>query len=138
VLTATLVLLLTLSSIGVASAAGRRARVFEMVNHFRRAHGLVAVHEVADVDLMARRHSRRMASAGTLFHTSDLQQRLSSKDATMWGEIIGQKKTVRATVHAWINSPPHRSIMLTSGYRRAGVGLVRARGFLWVTMIFYR
>ncbi len=108
------------------------------MNHFRRSHGLPAVRENRDVDRMARRHSVSMANEGVLYHTVDLQQKLRTKSPTMWGEIIAMKKTVRSTVRAWINSPPHRSIMLTGGYRRAGVGVVRARGVLWVTMIFYR
>ena len=36
-----------------------------------------------------------------------------------------------------MHSPEHRYNMLHASYRRAGVGVVSARGWLWVTVIFY-
>ena len=47
------------------------------------------------------------------------------------GEVIawgcGTLASPRATLHAWLNSPPHRAIML-GGARAAGVGLKRTGG----------
>ena len=136
---AILVLLLTLAS-AVPAFAGThyRARVFDLVNDARRNHGLTRVGQDGSVNWIARRHSKAMVNAGYLFHTANLQRKLSADNPTMWGEIIAMKGTVRSTVRAWLRSAPHRHIMLTAGFRRAGVGVIKARGMLWVTMIFYR
>lgn len=120
-----------------AQAAGYRARVFKLVNEFRRSHGVAAVHDSYDVNQLAKRHSRAMADKNLLFHSYDLGSKLRTKDARMWGENIGAMWSVRSTVRAWINSSSHRKIMLTRGFRRAGVGVVVARGHFWITMIFY-
>lgn len=37
----------------------------------------------------------------------------------------------------WMRSADHRFNMVRGSYGRAGIGVVRARGWLWVTVIFY-
>jgi uncharacterized protein YkwD len=37
----------------------------------------------------------------------------------------------------WMRSAGHRANILKRGYRRIGIGVVRARGLFWVTTIFY-
>jgi uncharacterized protein YkwD len=36
-----------------------------------------------------------------------------------------------------MHSPAHRSNILNARYRRIGIGVVKARGVVWVTTIFY-
>jgi len=38
---------------------------------------------------------------------------------------------------AWVRSSEHRANMLNRRYRRTGIGVARAHGYLWITMIFY-
>jgi len=44
----------------------------------------------------------------------------SAAEAIAWG--CGAKGTPRATLRAWLGSPPHRAIVL-GPYRRAGIGM---------------
>jgi len=37
----------------------------------------------------------------------------------------------------WMKSSVHRANNLDRGFRRAGVGVVKSGGRLWVTFIFY-
>jgi len=57
--------------------------------------------------------------------------------ATSWGENVCMAGTIRRTKVLWMHSPEHRYNMLHASYHRAGVGVVKARGWLWVTVIFY-
>jgi uncharacterized protein YkwD len=36
-----------------------------------------------------------------------------------------------------MRSAPHRANILNARYRRIGIGVVKARGLVWVTAIFY-
>ncbi len=52
-----------------------------------------------------------------------------------WGQ--GPLGTPAATVDAWMHSPPHRAIILTAGFREAGVGVAAgtpagSAGLTWV------
>jgi uncharacterized protein YkwD len=49
----------------------------------------------------------------------------------------GPRPRVRYTVAAWLNSPPHRALMLSRGFRWLGAGVARGRldgraGTAWV------
>ena len=37
----------------------------------------------------------------------------------------------------WMHSSGHRANILNTRYRRIGIGVVKARGAVWVTTIFY-
>ncbi len=39
----------------------------------------------------------------------------------------GRSARVRLTVRAWLQSPPHRALMLSSGFRWLGAGVARGR-----------
>jgi uncharacterized protein YkwD len=45
----------------------------------------------------------------------------ASGEALAWG--CGTLANAAATVRAWLNSPPHRAILLSGTYRRAGIGI---------------
>jgi uncharacterized protein YkwD len=131
-----------LAAPGTASA-GTRARstemrwtMFHMVNVARRSHGLAPLHLNARLSKTAFRHSTRMANTRTVFHTTDLYGTVRRYRPHRWGENVGMSSTVRSLHRAFMASAVHRANIL-GAYRRVGVGIVRAGGYVWATLIFY-
>ncbi len=87
----------------------------------------------------ALRHSRRMAELGSIFHSGERQLR-DALEGTGWetaGENVGVGASVPSIERAFMASPPHRANVLGPAYDHAAVGVVRADGVLWVTVVFY-
>ena len=120
-----------------AQAAGLRGRMLQAVNRVRIHHDMRRIHVNLRLSHDAHRHSRRMANRGGIFHTVDLASRVRRFGATSWGENVAKAGTIKRVRHLWMNSADHRFNVLRRSYRRAGVGVVRARGWLWVTVMFY-
>lgn len=121
----------------VAMATSGRTKMFHFVNQFRREHGRRPLRVSADANRLAKKHSRLMASDRTLFHSSSLSTKLRSHDPSSWGENVGMGPSVWSVYKMWTRSHDHRANMLARRYRRAGVGIVRSDGALWITMIFF-
>jgi uncharacterized protein YkwD len=134
-LVATLALLIPAPS--PAEATTGRAKMFRFVNHYRSEHGRRPLRQSADANRIAERHSRLMASDRTLFHSSSLWMKLRAHDPSAWGENVGMAWCVWRVYKMWTHSDDHRANMLARRYRRAGVGIARANGVLWITMIYY-
>jgi uncharacterized protein YkwD len=135
------VLALTLSS-GVAHAgsfkpARARHKMIHFVNHYRAHHGAPRLRMNRDIVRVAQRHSRKMASSRTLYHSSDMWTKLRSHHARCWGENVGMGPSVWRVFKGWVRSSEHRANMLNRHYRRTGIGVARSHGYLWVTMIYY-
>ena len=77
-----------------------------------------------------------MARVKTLFHTSDLES-VVGRRARAWGENVAKARGVYKVFKMWRRSAGHRANMLNNRYKRCGVGLIRARGYFWATMIYY-
>ena len=120
-----------------ASTVRARARLFALVNDYRRDHGMSALHERQRVDRVAQNHSLAMATQRTLYHTSGLWTKLRAYHPATWGENVGMGPSARSVFTAWRRSSPHRTNMLYRRFHSAGVGVVSSHGILWVTMIFY-
>jgi uncharacterized protein YkwD len=79
-----------------------------------------------------------MARSGLMTHGA-FQERLSQYvNSRMIGENLAWSSRCggRTIVRMWMNSAPHRAIMLSPGFRRAGVGVSRASHFCFVTADF--
>ena len=120
-----------------SQARGLRGRMLHSINRTRVNHDLPRLHLNVRLSHDAHRHSRRMANRRAIFHTVDLARLVRRFGATSWGENVAQAGTVRRVKRSWMGSAPHRANVLRSSYHRAGVGMVRARGRLWVTVMFY-
>jgi uncharacterized protein YkwD len=108
-----------------------------LINLRRKAHGLAALHSNRLLRLAARRHSDEMVKDRFYSHTSPsgetfdarIRQTGYLRGARSWflGENIawgqGPSATPRAIVRLWMNSPPHRESILSSGFRSIGVGV---------------
>ncbi len=116
-------------------------KVLALVNHVRATHGLHKLKMVASLERASRSHSREMVTHNYFAHSSYSGQSFSARlisfgystsGCTRWtvGEDIacgsGSSGTPKAIYNAWMHSPPHRAVILTSRFRNVGVG--RAKG----------
>jgi uncharacterized protein YkwD len=120
-----------------AGALSRRDRMLHLLNRVRKHHDLPTFRLNRDVSSSALRHSRRMARANDVFHTQDLYRVVSSFNPSCWGENVGKARYLKNVLRLWMRSAGHRANILRRAFRRVGVGVARARGAAWVTVIFY-
>jgi uncharacterized protein YkwD len=107
------------------------------VNAIRVANGLKPIRTTRPLRLAAQRHSQDMVRRHYFAHVSPTGLTLTDRvkragylegahrprvgENIGWGS--GSLATPAAIVKAWMNSPPHRAIILTPGFRDAGVGI---------------
>jgi uncharacterized protein YkwD len=110
-----------------------------LVNQTRASNGLPSLRASQRLERAPQRHSRDMVQRRYFEHVTptgatvaDRVKRtgyLSGADDWALGEDIGwgtgQLGTPAAIVEAWMNSPPHRAVILTRRLREAGVGVSR-------------
>jgi uncharacterized protein YkwD len=137
VISALVAMMVVAGAAAPAQADGLRGRMLQKINRVRVNHDLHRLKLNLRLSHDAHTHSRRMAKRNEIFHTSNLASRVSPYNATSWGENVAKAGTLRRTKVLWMHSSEHRYNMLHASYRRAGVGVVSARGWLWVTVIFY-
>jgi uncharacterized protein YkwD len=119
-----------------ASAAVLRRAMLCLVNRTRMAAGLSPFRGERHLARAASRHAADMGRRHYFAHVSPSgTSPMSRARSAGWrggvGEVIAwgcsSLSSPRATLRAWLNSPPHRSIILGNA-RRAGVGIKRLRG----------
>lgn len=104
------------------------------INRVRRAHGLRTVRISSGLASVARSHSRRMLKANVLTHNSLDGSSFGSRLARAgrrhrYGETLawapnGSRTGARTVVTLWMNSAPHRAVLMDNTLRRVGVGRV--------------
>ena len=123
-----------------ASAGGSdgfRTKMLQLVNDVRDRNNRRLLRVDRKLSRYAIRHSRLMADAGYLFHTSDLASKLDGRNWSIGGENVGYASSLRSVMGGFMDSAPHRRNVLRRGYDHAAVGVVKAGGSFWVTTIFY-
>jgi uncharacterized protein YkwD len=103
-----------------------------MTNTTRHRHDLPRLVKRATLRVAAERQSRQMAKDRRLFHGSLAW----TSGRRCWGQNVGKGPTVRAVFRAFMRSTDHRANMLDRCYRRAGYGVFKTRGAVWVTVNF--
>lgn len=97
-----------------------------------------------ELSRVAKLHTREMVKAASgsiggddLFHSTSeqLRRRVNGK-WTLLGENVGVGGGVSSLHTAFMNSPVHRANMLNSDFDHIGVGVVNAKGRMWVTVLF--
>jgi len=118
-----------------AEAATRpvERRFARMVNETRGTATLSPLRLNSRLSEVARRHSKRMAARGELYH-SDLN-RLLGHGISSVGENVAMGGSLQEMLAAFMASPPHAQNILGT-YSRTGVGVYRGAGRLWITQIF--
>jgi len=126
-LVAALVVPATFAMAGPASAGGApERRLLSMVNDERAHQNLRALDMSGRLSRRAERNSREMARSRELSHSGNLRSGMA--------ENVGVATTLRSIVRMWMRSPDHRRNIL-GNHRLAGVGVDKAAGLFWVTLI---
>jgi uncharacterized protein YkwD len=135
------------AQISDASPGKLRSALLCVINRKRSAEGLRALKLDRKLQRAAGRHARDMVRHDYFAHQRpggpDLTTRLDRVGwhGTRWGETIaygcGSSSSPKATLRAWLNSPPHREIILSGTYKRGGLGVgaeapCGSDGAIWV------
>ena len=121
-----------------APLALKRRAITCLVNWARSRHGRHALAPSRPLREAAVLKGRRVASCGVLTHAPCGTDPLAELHATglhvlLFGENLWTgpiDMSARGVVGGWLASPPHRAVLLRSGFRIFGAGLVSAPGFL--------
>jgi uncharacterized protein YkwD len=133
-------LLAATSAVPAAAAASSSTRldnreraIVRGINHERAKHGLAPVRASRGLSRAADYHSWEMLDANYFAHTSrdgssfdQRVRRYTNKRAL--GETLAMLSggcgggSAHRFVQMWMDSPPHREILLSSKYRRVGIG----------------
>jgi len=117
---------------------GLELRVLRGVNRQRAAAGLAPLAPSVRLARAADAHSGDMAGRGFLSHASSNGTSFQSRvgryvHARALGETIASMSPrssaalAHSVLQAWMNSPPHRAILLAPSLRRIGIGARRGR-----------
>ena len=110
-------------------------QVLSLINTQRTKRGLIALRADGGLATVSRRHSADMLRRQYFAHSYPGGSTVTSRLKQVCGAgILGEDiawgsaaySTPTSTVSRWMNSPPHRAIILTSTFRYLGVG--RAAG----------
>ena len=111
-----------------ASASGEQ-RMLSAINHTRAAHGLAAWRQSGNLSASARRYSSYMLARDYFGHTARI--RVSWSRWSWVGENLamypGWGTRTGSVVRSWLNSPPHRRVLLSPRFRAAGIGYAHGR-----------
>jgi uncharacterized protein YkwD len=125
------------TNIAVQASPGYSTTYYERnvqawVNQVRRQHGRKPLTLAACADTSAERWAARLATRDAFYHQS-MNALLRRCDARYAGETLGRGSiTPRRLVQMWMQSPPHRKILLSAGPRRIGIGAVPNSRGEWV------
>jgi len=114
-----------------------RNEMLRLVNQTRSGHGLSTLRLNRPLSGEAWRHSVAMGRGFVLFHTTNLSTLVQPYDARAWGENIAYAATLRRVEQLWMQSPEHRNNLLNPTFRWGAIGVIKARGWLWVTLQLY-
>ncbi|HEX2027560.1 MAG TPA: cell wall-binding repeat-containing protein [Nitriliruptorales bacterium] len=142
-----LVLLLALVAWSEMSAAiatefmsAQEAELSRLLNGERAAKGLPTLSSSDALRTVARRHSQRMMTEGTIFHNQRLSeevQALFPKWARV-GENVGVGPSIPSVHRAFMNSPGHRANILDPDFAHLAVGVVSGGSRLFMTENFLK
>jgi uncharacterized protein YkwD len=109
-----------------AAAAAAEHEAIEALNEVRRANGLAPLRESASLNRSSGRYARKMLRLDFFGHGPRIDVAGGFRYA---GETLayhtGSAAQPRRTISRWMNSPGHRAVLLSPGFRRVGMGLAR-------------
>ena len=124
------------------SEAARRSRfsfkkvekcMLNKINKRRVRHGQGRLHWDRQMSYVARKHAKKMARSGSIFHDENI-----GYEITRWralGENVGVGGSCKSLFRAFMDSSPHRHNILGK-WRFVGVGSERRNGRLYVHHVF--
>jgi uncharacterized protein YkwD len=110
-------------------------KVIRLVNRIRARHGLRRLKTSRRLARAASEHTGDMLARDFLSHSSSdgtgMAQRVRRYTGARWvGEniaVVSGRATASRAVRLWMQSPPHRAVLLSPSGRRIGVGKRRGR-----------
>jgi uncharacterized protein YkwD len=121
--------LLFVASAPAANAAGPRLdrgerAIVRAINRTRSHYGLRHLHAGRRLARAADAHSRSMLRSNVFAHGSFSSRVRRYASFKRVGETLAwnSRCSARGFVRMWLNSPGHRAVLLSSGFRRIGVG----------------
>lgn len=133
------VLSAALAPASAAHLSAEELAFLRLTNEARAAAGRPPLVLQRDLVDGAREQSREMLSVGEIFHSLDLEGRISTA-WTVIGENVGRGYDVEDIQRAFMASPTHRANILDHDYTQVGIGTVirESDGRIFVTVIFVR
>jgi uncharacterized protein YkwD len=122
----------------ISAADALERPLLALINQFRRQHGVPPLRLAPSLDRAADRHGRSMALHGYFSHDSldgsSVRDRVSRTDRSLRyvglvGEVLLWRSPAPTPVEAlamWLQSPPHRAVLIDARYRMIGLGAVSA------------
>jgi uncharacterized protein YkwD len=111
-----------------ADASRASGLMVQKINQVRARHGLPALRTSPSLGRSSGRFARYLMAHDVFGHRARVS---ASRRFNTLGEALamhsGRKPGVRRTVRQWLNSAPHRRIVLTRSMRWFGVGMSRGR-----------
>ena len=105
------------------------------LNRARARQGRRWLHLDPQLSQVARKHARTMSTLRLIFHDfTKLRRRVTRWEAL--GENVAVGSAVRGIHRAFMRSDKHRSNVMWRSFRHVGVGVRRAAGRMWVTVVF--
>lgn len=109
---------------------------YRAINRERARVGRSSLALKGDLTDIARRHSRRMAADGTIYHNNNLGNEIPGR----WyaaGENVGMGPDCESIHNAFMGSPGHRANIVDRDYNQVGVGVAMGDdGTVYVTEDF--
>ncbi len=133
-LLAAFTLAIVAGSASAATAPHPRTALLEQINRVRALHGVAPVYPSAQLQVASTHHTDDMMAHNYFAHTSPTGSSVYSRivgsgfvngyswlggETLAWG--TGSLATPLSTVRAWLASPEHRAIMLSSTYHWVGI-----------------
>ncbi|MBV6727927.1 CAP domain-containing protein [Nocardioides daeguensis] len=121
-------------------------QLLDRVNVVRRQAGCRRLRPKAGLHGAAAAHSAAMGATGTLSHQLPgepvLRDRVAAagfRNAARMGEVIARGPTsARSALDRWLDSPPHRAVLLDCRLRLVGLGVESVGEQLWWTVDLVR
>jgi uncharacterized protein YkwD len=111
-----------------AAAGGAEREAIDALNDVRRANGLAPLRVSQSLNRSSSSYAWRMLRHDFFGHGPSIDVAGGFRSA---GETLayhtGWNAQPRRTVSRWMNSPGHRAVLLSSGFRWVGMGLARGR-----------
>ena len=123
------------ASPAAASSSSDEGTLVSLTNGERSSRGIRRLSSRSDLNAIAERHSRDMASHRRIYHDSNLPYEVSGWRAL--GENVGRGSSARSVHRAFMSSSVHRAHILGTRYNQIGIGAVRGSdNYLYVTEVF--
>ena len=114
--------------VALPAAASPQQHAIDQLNQVRQTNGLPSLRASESLFRSSSRYAQHMIDSDYFGHASRIA---ASSAFDRVGETLelhsGWKAEPGQAIHEWMNSPPHRSVLLSGSYRWVGMGIARGK-----------